>query len=176
MLAQQLFDMGLHLDQLTDVYIDTIYQTASLHDIGKVGIPDAILLKPGKLTTEEFTIMKTHSAFGADTLESVLQHHPDNRFLSMGAEVARSHHEKWDGSGYPDGLAGSAIPLAGRITAIADFYDALRSKRCYHEPFTHEVTRQMIRDGKGAHFDPDIVDAFNVLEETFDLVRTEMGE
>jgi putative two-component system response regulator len=176
MVAEQLRATGHHLERLTDVYIDTLYKTASLHDIGKVGIPDAILLKPGKLTPEEFTVMKTHSAFGADTLNSVLLRHPDNRFLRMGVDVARSHHEKWDGSGYPDGLAGVAIPLSGRITALADFYDALRSKRCYHLPFTHEDTRRMIQEGRGRHFDPDVVDAFMTLEDRFRTVRAEMGE
>jgi putative two-component system response regulator len=176
MLAGQLKSMGLHLSRLSAEFIDTLYQTASLHDIGKVGIPDAILLKPGKLTAEEFTIMKTHSAFGANTLNAVLARHPGNRFLRMGVDVARSHHEKWDGSGYPDGLAGAAIPLSGRITALADFYDALRSKRCYHEPFTHENTRRMIREGRGTHFDPDVVDAFMALEAEFERVRDEMGE
>lgn len=174
MLAEQLKTMGLHTERITDVFIDTLFKTASLHDIGKVGIPDAILLKPGKLTAEEFTVMKTHSAFGANTLNAVLIRHPDNRFLRMGVDVARSHHEKWDGSGYPDGLSGVAIPLSGRITAVADFYDALRSKRCYHLPFTHENTRQMIQEGRGKHFDPDLVDAFMVLENQFERVRHEM--
>ena len=176
MLAQQLRIMGLHVELLTDIFIDTLYQTAPLHDIGKVGIPDAILLKPGKLTAEEFTVMKTHSAFGADTLKTVLLRHPDNHFLSMGVDVARSHHEKWDGSGYPDGLKGQDIPLSARIVALADFYDALRSKRCYHLPTTHEDTRRMIQGGRGAHFDPDVVDAFKVLEGKFESVRQEMGE
>ncbi len=176
MLAEQLRAMGLHRDRLTDVFIDTLYQTASLHDIGKVGIPDAVLLKPGLLTSGEFTVMKTHSALGAETLQSVLVRHPDNRFLSMGVDVARHHHEKWDGSGYPDGLKGPAIPLSARIVALADFYDALRSKRCYHLPFTHEVTRRMIKEGRGSHFDPELADAFSALEERFRSVRQEMGE
>ncbi len=174
MLAEQLKMMGLHAERITDEFIDTLFKTASLHDIGKVGIPDSILLKPGKLTAEEFTVMKTHSAFGANTLNAVLIRHPDNRFLRMGVDVARAHHEKWDGSGYPDGLSGVAIPLSGRITAVADFYDALRSKRCYHEPFTHADTRRMIQEGRGRHFDPDLVDAFMILEGQFEKVRHEM--
>jgi putative two-component system response regulator len=120
--------------------------------------------------------MMTHSAFGADTLQSVLTRHSDNPFLSMGVDVARSHHEKWDGSGYPDKLKGPAIPLSARIVAAADFYDALRSKRCYHLPSTHEDTRIMIQTGRGTHFDPDIVDAFQVLEKKFQRIREEMGE
>jgi putative two-component system response regulator len=176
MLAEQLRDNGSHLDRLTDIYIDTLYQTASLHDIGKVGIADAILLKPGRLTSEEFKVMKTHSVIGARTLDAVLKQHPDNRFLRMGVDVARAHHERWDGSGYPDNLKGEAIPLAGRIVAVADFYDALRSTRCYHLPLNHEDTRDLIREGRGAHFDPDIADAFIALEEPFRRVRREMGE
>lgn len=176
MLAEQLRANGFHTDELTDLYIDTLYQTASLHDIGKVGIADAILLKPGKLTSEEFTVMKTHSVIGADTLSVVLKQHPHNRFLRMGVDVARAHHEKWDGSGYPDNLRGEAIPLAGRIVAVADFYDALRSTRCYHLPLNHEDTHRMIREGRGAHFDPNVADAFVALEEPFRRVRREMGE
>ncbi len=176
MLAEQLRTNGLHMDQLTDIYIDTLYQTASLHDIGKVGISDAILLKPGRLTSAEFMVMKTHSVIGADTLNRVLKQHPHNRFLRMGVDVARAHHERWDGSGYPDNLKGEAIPLAGRIVAVADFYDALRSTRCYHLPLNHEDTRDLIREGHGAHFDPDVADAFIALEEPFRRVRREMGE
>ena len=175
-LAEQMRDMSLCVTQLTAAYIDYLDQTASLHDIGKVGIPDAILLKPGKLTAEEFAEMKRHCALGADTLAAVFKRHPDNQFLSMGVDVARSHHEKWDGSGYPDGLQGASIPLAARIVALADFYDALTSDRCYRPAFSHEETCRMIEQGRGTHFDPDVVAAFKAREKKFKRVRQEMQE
>src|ERR1700690_3406440 len=111
-LAEQMRKLGLHLTDMNDAFVDNVYQTASLHDVGKVAIPDAILLKPGKLTTEEFDVMKKHSAYGADTLAAVLRRYPDNQFLRMGVDVARSHHERWDGSAYPDGLSGTGTPLS----------------------------------------------------------------
>jgi len=173
-LAGRMREMGLNVVQLTGEFIDTLYQTASLHDIGKVGIPDSILLKPGKLTAEEFAEMKKHCALGADTLASVLKRHPDNQFLSMGVEVARSHHEKWDGSGYPDRLKGAAIPLAARIVTLADFYDALTSNRCYRPAFGHEETCRMIQEGSGTHFDPDVFAAFKAVEGQFVRIRRDM--
>jgi len=175
-LAEQMREMKLHVAQLTAAFIDNLYQTASLHDIGKVGTPDAILLKPGKLTTDEFAEMKKHSVLGANTLGTVLKRHPDNQFLSMGVDVARSHHEKWDGSGYPDGLKGAAIPLAARIVALADFYDALTSKRCYRPAFSHEDTGRMIQEGNGTQFDPDVVMAFSALDGQFRRIRQEMQD
>ncbi len=129
MLAERMRETGSHAAQLTPSFIDTLFQTASLHDIGKVGVPDAVLLKPGPLSPEEFEVMKKHCELGAATLASVLTRHPDNQFLRMGVDVARSHHEKWDGRGYPDGLQGKTIPLAARIVAVADVYDALTSDR-----------------------------------------------
>jgi putative two-component system response regulator len=174
MLAEQMRERKLNASQLTDLFIDNLYQTASLHDIGKVGTPDAILLKPGKLTAEEFAEMKRHCAFGADTLATVLKRHPDNQFLRMGVEVARSHHEKWDGSGYPEGLNGATIPLAARIVALADVYDALTSDRCYRPAFSHEDTYRMIMEGNGTHFDPDVVTAFRDVANQFHRIRIEM--
>jgi putative two-component system response regulator len=176
MLAEQLREMRLHAAQLTVAFIDNLYQTASLHDIGKVGVPDAILAKPGKLTPAEFAEMKKHSVLGANTLSTVLDKHPDNQFLRVGVDVARSHHEKWDGSGYPDGLEGAAIPLAARIVAVADFYDALTSKRCYRPAFGHEDTCQMIREGSGTHFAPDVAAAFDTLKWQFRKTRQEMSD
>ena len=173
-LAERMREMGLHVAQLTAAFIDNIFQTASLHDIGKVGIPDAVLLKPGKLTAEEFAEMKKHCALGANTLGTVLQRHPDNQFLRMGVDVARSHHEKWDGSGYPDGLQGTAIPLAARIVALADFYDALTSHRCYRPAFSHPDTCRMIEEGSGGHFDPEVVAAFRGLAARFESLRRQM--
>ncbi|PKN23865.1 MAG: two-component system response regulator [Deltaproteobacteria bacterium HGW-Deltaproteobacteria-22] len=175
-LAEQMREMRLHAATLTPAFIETLYQTASLHDIGKVGIPDAILLKPGKLTGDEFAEMKKHSVLGANTLATVLKRHTDNQFLSMGVDVARSHHEKWDGSGYPDGLKGAAIPLAARIVALADFYDALTSQRCYRPAFSHEDTGRMIQEGIGTQFDPDAVMAFSALDGQFWRIRREMQD
>ena len=118
--------------------------------------------------------MKQHSVLGANTLGAVLKRHPDNQFLRMGVDVARSHHEKWDGSGYPDGIEGAAIPLAARIVALADFYDALTSKRCYRPAFSHGDTCRMIQEGNGTHFDPDVVAAFKLFEDQFRRIRQEM--
>lgn len=176
MLAEQMREMRLHVVQLSVTFIEHLYQTSSLHDIGKVGVPDAILSKPGKLTLAEFVEMKKHSVVGANTLATVLKKHLDNRFLRMGVDVARSHHEKWDGSGYPDGLEESKIPLAARIVALADFYDALTSKRCYRPAFSHEDTCRMIKEGSGTHFDPDVVTAFDTLEGQFRRMRQEMQD
>lgn len=176
MLAEQMRRMRLHPLQLTPEFVENIYQTASLHDIGKVGTPDAVLLKSGKLTPAEFAEMKKHCALGAETLSRLLERHPENEFLRMGASVARSHHEKWDGSGYPDGLRGAAIPLSARIVALADFYDALSSRRCYRPALSHEETCRMVEDGCGSHFDPDVVAAFRVLESAFRRLRAEMED
>lgn len=141
-------------------YIDNIYKASPLHDIGKVGIPDNILLKKGKLTNEEFNIMKTHVEIGYETLKEVYSKYKANSFLMMGMDITRSHHEKWDGSGYPRGLIGEDIPLSGRIMAIVDVYDALRSKRVYKEAYSHAKSIKIININKGKHFDPTIVEIF----------------
>ena len=174
MLAEQMREMGLYTVDLTTPFIDDLYQTAALHDIGKVGISDSVLLKPGNLTVDEFTEMKKHCMLGADTLLVVLRHYPDNQFLSMGVDVARSHHEKWDGSGYPDGLVGTATPLAARIVGLVDFYDALTSNRCYRSALSHADTCHMIRDASGAHFEPDIVTAFTAMDSQVRRIRHDM--
>jgi len=149
------------------VYIRHLVHASPLHDIGKVAVSDSILLKPGKLTAEEFEIMKTHTIAGAETLEAVQGQYPGNSFISMGAEIARSHHEKWDGTGYPDGLSESDIPLCARIMAVVDVYDALRSKRVYKSPIAHEESCSIIFEGRGSHFDPSVVDVFSELEDEF---------
>jgi len=147
---------------------EVLRMASPLHDVGKVGIPNRILLKPGRLTPEEFDIMKTHAAIGRDSIETAerLVSMPDS-FLRFAKEIAGSHHEKWDGSGYPKGLAGEAIPLAARLMALADVYDALISKRVYKEAFSHEMARDIIVQGRGTHFDPEVVDAFIALEQDF---------
>jgi putative two-component system response regulator len=175
-LAEQMRSQRMEIVQLTDSFIDNLFLTACLHDIGKVGTPDAVLLKPGKLTADEFEEMKKHCALGASTLASVQKRYPDNQFLRMGVDVARSHHEKWNGSGYPDGLSGGKIPLSARIVALADFYDALTSDRCYRSAFCHNDVHRMIREGSGRHFDPRIVEAFDVVEGRFKRVRHEMPD
>ncbi|MCL2006243.1 MAG: response regulator [Planctomycetaceae bacterium] len=152
-------------------YARLIFQTSPLHDIGKVGIPDAILLKPGRFTPEEFEIMKSHTTIAADTLNAALAKFPGVAFLKMAKEIAESHHEKVDGSGYPYGLKGDEIPLCGRIIAVADVYDALVSPRVYKPPMTHEEACQIIEEGRGKHFDPDIVDAFHAVGERFIEIR-----
>lgn len=155
--------------EVTRPFIESIYLTSPLHDIGKVGVPDRILLKPGPLTQDEFAVMKTHTHLGYETLASAHRRNPHAIYLRMSAEIARSHHERWDGSGYPDGLSGNDIPLSARIVAIADVYDALISKRIYKEAFSHQVAREIISEESGKHFDPVLVDAF--LEVEADIVE-----
>ena len=152
-------------------FVSLIYQTSPLHDIGKVGIPDHVLLKPGKFTLDERVIMQTHSQLGARTLEASLQRFPGAKFLTMARDIAAAHHEKYDGTGYPMGLKGQDIPLCGRIVALADVYDALTSRRIYKPPMTHDQARQIILAESGAHFDPDIVDSFVRNEEHFISIK-----
>jgi putative two-component system response regulator len=159
---------------INEAYCDRIFHASPLHDIGKVGIPDNILLKPGKLTPEEFEIMKTHTTIGAETLRQVQQRFPINEFLKMGIKIAQSHHEKWNGQGYPEGLSGNAIPLCARIMAIADVYDAVRSKRVYKPPISHQETCEIIIQGNGSQFDPDLIEVFTKLNEKFNEVWTGM--
>jgi putative two-component system response regulator len=166
-LALEMLTLESFQDVIDQKFVDEIYQSSPLHDIGKVGIPDMILLKPGKLTHEEFEIMKMHSAIGGDTLRAADNEAGQHSFLSMGRDIAYCHHEKWNGSGYPFGLAGLRIPLAARITALADVYDALTSKRPYKEPFSHEKSKAIIEEGRASHFDPDVVDAFLAREDEF---------
>lgn len=157
-------------------YVRAIFMTSPLHDIGKVGIPDSVLLKPGKLTDEEFEIMKKHVLIGSNTLDAALREQPSAEYLRFAREIVISHHEKWDGSGYPYGLKREAIPLAGRITAVADVYDALTTKRVYKDAFSHEKARAIIVDGSGKHFDPDIVDAFLACEREFVRIKAQFDE
>ena len=157
-------------DTITADFVRLIYLTSPLHDIGKVGIPDCILLKPGQLNTEEFAIMKRHTTIGAATLEAVAKEHPGVPFLDMAHVIILTHHERFDGSGYPNGLAGDDIPLSGRIVAVADVYDALKSKRVYKDALTHQVARSGILSERGKHFDPDVLVAFMDIEDEFNDV------
>jgi len=151
-----------------DKTIELLFKSAPLHDIGKVGIPDRILLKPGRFEPEEFEIMKTHTTLGRD---AILQAEKDlgveMPFLKYAKEIAYSHQEKWDGSGYPEGLSGDDIPISARLMAVADVYDALISRRVYKAPMPHEKAVAIIKEGRGTHFDPDMADAFLVLQDEF---------
>jgi putative two-component system response regulator len=153
-------------------FIENIFAASPLHDIGKVGVPDHVLLKPGSLTEEERKAMETHSLIGAETLRAVNTQHPGNAFIHMGIEIAESHHEKWDGSGYPHRLKEDAIPLSARIAALADVYDALTSKRCYKEAFSHEKAKEILQAESGRHFDPRMVEVFCQIEQEFRATRT----
>jgi putative two-component system response regulator len=177
LLAEQLQTHPRFASTLTKRYIDLVTRSATLHDIGKVGIPDSILLKTGKLTPDEFAIMKNHAALGAQAIERAERGVARPiEFLALAKEIARWHHERWDGSGYPDGLQGEAIPISARLMALADVFDALVSPRIYKQPTTFEQARQIILIGRGQHFDPDVVDAFDALFQTFAQVARDHAE
>ncbi|WP_144208601.1 HD-GYP domain-containing protein [Shewanella donghaensis] len=156
--------------ELTDSFIEDITLSSVLHDIGKVGIADAILLKPGRLTAEEFESIKAHPVIGADVLSSLIEYAPQCNFIKMGRDIAGGHHEKWDGSGYPKGLQGENIPLSARIVALVDVYDALTSPRCYKKPFSHKDAVKLIREGKAKHFDPYLVESFMTIHQQFEYL------
>ncbi|NVJ57142.1 MAG: HD domain-containing protein [Vibrionaceae bacterium] len=156
-----------HQDLLTESYIELLYKSAPLHDVGKVAIPDNILLKPGKLTDEEFEVMKKHPELGAKALSMAEKQLGSNSFLKLAKEISLTHHEKWDGSGYPNQLKGAEIPLSGRLMALADVYDALISERVYKKAFSHEKAKAIILQGEGNHFDPQVVEAFIAIEDEF---------
>ncbi len=172
-LSRQPRDAGF----LTPEQIDRIAKASPLHDIGKIAIPDHILLKPGRHTPEEFAIMQTHSVKGESMLlRSLHEMGGDNAMLRFACQIARSHHERWDGGGYPDGLAGEAIPLAARLMAVADVYDALRSRRPYKKAFDHAEAVDIIVQGKGSHFDPLLVEAFLALQGVFSEIATKLAD
>ncbi len=162
-IAEALAKTAKYKNVITDRFIKSLYDTSPLHDIGKVGIPDAILLKAGRLTESEFELMKTHTTLGVETLKAVA-HMGQDSFFDMAIEITGAHHEKWDGSGYPNGLSGETIPLSARIVALADVYDALRSERIYKRAYSHEEAIRYIVSESGKHFDPDVVDAFLSIE------------
>ncbi|BCZ47170.1 response regulator [Clostridium gelidum] len=166
-LALELRKNEKYKDILTDEYIELLYKSAPLHDIGKVGVKDSILLKPGKLTAEEFDEMKKHTTYGEESLMVGIKELGEESFLTLAKEIALTHHEKWDGSGYPMGLSKEEIPISGRLMALSDVYDALISKRVYKEAFTHDEAKNIILESRGTHFDPDIVDAFIKREGKF---------
>jgi putative two-component system response regulator len=176
-LAEKLKDHPRFSGILTEHFINMLFKSAPLHDIGKVGIPDRILLKPGKFTADEFEVMKSHTTLGRDAI----QHAEDTlgmsvEFLSMAKEIAYSHQEKWDGAGYPEGLSGAAIPVSARMMAVADVYDALISRRVYKEGMSHEKAVSIISEGKGSHFDPDMVEAFVQLQDEFRAIAARFAD
>jgi putative two-component system response regulator len=169
-IAIRLVELGI--ENIPNERIELFEKCAPLHDIGKVGIADNILLKPGKLTPEEFEVMKLHTVYGAKALKQIQGNTNKESldFLIVGTEIAECHHEKWDGSGYPQGLSGKDIPLSARIMAVADVYDALISVRPYKKAFTHQEALEMIQNGHGKHFDPEIVDAFMSIEKEVEKI------
>jgi adenylate cyclase len=167
-LARQLATTPRYRD-LGEASIGLLAKSAPLHDIGKVGIPDEILHKPGKLSADEYAVMKSHTTIGAQALTRIVDAtgHEKNEFLTYARQMTFTHHERWDGSGYPGGLRGETIPLAGRLMAVADVYDALVTRRTYKDAFTHDEAREYIRGQSGAQFDPDVVAAFLAREGEF---------
>jgi putative two-component system response regulator len=175
-LAEHLKTHPKFRERLTDTAIELLVKSAPLHDIGKVGVRDNILLKPGELTEAEFEEMKQHTVYGRDAILASEKKLGQDSFLSVAREIAYSHQEKWDGTGYPQGLKGEEIPLFGRLMAVADVYDALISKRVYKPPYPHETAVAMIREGRGTHFDPDVVDAFLDLSDEFRKIALENAD
>ncbi len=174
-MAERLLGKPEYSGIVDEGFVENIYNASPLHDIGKVAIKDSILLKPGKLLPEEFEEMKRHTTIGKEYLGRALEKSPGNKYLKMGMEIAGNHHEKWDGSGYPAGLSGEAIPLSARIMALVDVYDALRSKRVYKDSFSHEKAVSIITEGKGQHFDPGLVEVFLADEREFDRLWDLLG-
>jgi putative two-component system response regulator len=176
-LALYLQKTGRHVEALTDRFINTLFKSAPLHDIGKVGVPDRILLKPARLTPEEFEIMKNHTTYGRDAIIAAEKNldEPES-FLTTAKDIAYCHHEKWDGSGYPQGLRGADIPLSARLMAVADVYDALISKRVYKEAMPQSEAVEIIKEGRGSHFDPEIVDAFLVIQDKMAAIAAQFCE
>jgi putative two-component system response regulator len=176
-LALKLKDHPRFAAALDDAVIDMLFKSAPLHDIGKVGIPDRILLKPGRFEPAEFEIMKTHTTLGRDAIEHAEQSlGTPVAFLSMAKEIAYAHQEKWDGSGYPLGVGGDDIPVSARLMAVADVYDALISRRVYKEGMPHAKAAAIIREGSGSHFDPDMVEAFLALEDEFQAIAARFAD
>ena len=159
-IAEELRSSNEYGDQIDEKFVEVLADSCALHDLGKVAVPDAVLLKPGPLTDEEYAVIQKHAAIGGDALKAIDERLGNESFIRIGQEIAYFHHERYDGTGYPTGLKGEEIPLSARIVAVADVYDALTSKRCYREPVTREVALDYILRSRGHHFDPHIVDAF----------------
>ena len=166
-LIDKLTEEEVYTDVISSWEMEYLLSSAQLHDVGKIAISDTILQKPGKLTDEEFAVMKTHAQIGVDAISRMEKKTEDRKFFAYAKTFAGTHHEKWDGSGYPNGLKGAAIPLEGRLMAIADVYDALVSRRPYKEPFQPEIAAAIIEEGRGTFFDPQLVDIFKLLSNDF---------
>jgi putative two-component system response regulator len=182
-LAKTLREHRRYGEELDDQAIELLFKSAPLHDIGKVGVPDRILRKPAKLDPDEFQEMKRHVRFGYEAIASTEKllagagvSSAAASFLRYAREIAGCHHEKWDGSGYPEGMGGEDIPLSARLMALADVYDALRSARCYKPAYPHDRAKAEILAGRGGHFDPDVVDAFLSLEGEFETIARTYAE
>ena len=175
LLAEEIGKAPHHSARVTREYSECIYHASPLHDIGKVAVPDNILLKPGKLTPDEFEVIKRHPVVGGEYLQDVYNNYARNIFIGMGIEIALYHHERWDGRGYPDGLLGANIPLSARIMAVADCYDALRADRCYRKGFPHSKVKEMLMEESGSHFDPEVCRAFLNLESEFARIMDTLG-
>jgi putative two-component system response regulator len=168
---------GVYPDEIDNEFLSTLYKTAPLHDIGKVGVPDAILLKPGRLTPEEFDVMKKHTVYGRDAVVAAEKTMgTPEQFLTTAREITYCHHEKWDGSGYPQGLAGLNIPLSSRLMAVADVYDALIAERVYKTPMSHADASAIIMEGRGTHFDPEIADVFAQIKDRLAAIAEQFGK
>ena len=176
LIARGLREDGHYVEDITDRFIDDLVRSAPLHDIGKVGIPDRILLKPGKLNEDEWEMMKQHAVIGGDTMRSIIESTAQPGFLLLGHDIALFHHEKWNGSGYPQGLRGADIPLCARIVALADVYDALTTRRPYKQPWPHSKALDLIKSESGEHFDPAIVKAFLLRADEADRIRRRLPD
>ncbi len=175
-LAEAMEARNILSEEVDKHFIDNIYLSSPLHDIGKVGIPDSVLLKPARLDDKEFNIMKEHTNIGFNTLSEALSKYPHAGYLKMSAEIALSHHEKFDGSGYPNGLKGNEIPVSAQIVAIADVYDALTNNRVYKNAFSHDVARGIIVEERDSHFNPELLDVFLSIENKFIEINSKYVE
>ena len=175
-MAEELAKSEKYQARIGQKFIDDLFAASALHDIGKVGIPDSILLKPGKLTPDEFEIMKSHTLIGVEPLRQVEEEYPGNAMIRMGIEIVEGHHEKWNGTGYPHGLKGEEIPLVARIVALVDVYDALTSVRPYKAAYSHAESRDIIVADSDRHFDPELVECFLKVENQFATIREKIME
>jgi len=176
-LSQRMLESEKFKEALEALNISSLIKASALHDIGKIGIPDGILLKPGKLTNDEFNMIKTHTSVGSHIIDSIAENLPDNdNYLQYAKDICHYHHERWDGNGYPAGLSGEEIPLSARIISIVDVYDALVSPRCYKDAFSHDIALGILSEGKGTQFDPDLVDLIPDVAEAFMKVEEDHGD
>ncbi len=176
LLLNEVVERGFYSNELHGIDHEMYAHASQMHDVGKISIPDSILLKPGRLTPDEFEIMKKHASLGEEAINFALSSIKDATFLEVAAEFASTHHERWDGTGYPNGLKGEDIPLTGRLMAIVDVYDALISKRPYKDAIPHEKAVEMVVEGSGSHFDPTLIDAFMSVEQQFKAIALQNAE